>query len=150
MEQIKMSLEEFLNFVDKTIGELILYAELHAGQEFNNYDLEFQWLSYDKTVTRGRENIVYEITDKVYIDADKIYPCVDLIIEKPHSTEPILKILGGRAGYEPRPFGRGWSNRPGPFIYGIGKGIMSKAVNTDSVEFQRKLRELGLIHYEMK
>lgn len=136
--------------MDKTVGELILYAELHAGQDFSDHELEFEWQSYNRTVTKGRESIVYEITDKVFVAEDKIYPCVDLIIEKPNSREPILKITGGRAGYEPRPFGRGWSNRPGPFIYGIGRGIKSKKVKTDEPEFQQKLRDLGLIHYEIK
>src|SRR5690606_18244236 len=145
-----MSLEEFIKFVDKTIGELILYAELHAGQDFSDHELEFEWESYIRTVTKGRESIVYEITDKTYVTEDKIYPCVDLIIEKPNTRESILKILGRRAGYEPRPFGIGWSNRPGPFIYGIGKGIKSKKVNTADLEFQQKLRDLGLIHYEIK
>jgi hypothetical protein len=145
-----MSLEDFLKFVDKTIGELILYAELHAGQDFSDYSLEFQWISYEKTLTRGWENIVYEVADKVYVSEDKIYPCVDLIVERPEGIASTLRITGRRAGYEPRPFGRGWSNRPGPFIYGIGSGIKSTAVNTDSLEFQRKLKELGLIHYQMK
>jgi hypothetical protein len=77
-----MSLKDFIQFVDKTLGELILYAELHAGQRFRDCDLEFVWLGYEKTVTQGRELIVYEITDKVYLSEDKIYPCVDLIIEK--------------------------------------------------------------------
>ena len=145
-----MSLEEFIKFVDKTIGELILYAELHACQDFSNHELEFEWQTYDRTVTKGRESIVYEITDKTYLAEDKIYPCVDLVIEKPNSRESILKISGRRAGYEPRPFGRGWSNRPGPFIYGIGKGIISEKVYTEDLEFQQKLRDLGLIHYEIK
>jgi hypothetical protein len=77
---------------------------------------------------------MYEIADKVYVSEDKIYPCVDLIIEK-SDYEQILRIQGGRAGYKPQPFRRGWSNRPGPFIYGIGKGVKSKTVDTDSLEF---------------
>jgi len=90
------------------------------------------------------------MTDKGYLLEDKIYPCVDLIIEKPNSKEAILKIEGRRAGYEPRPFQRGWSNRSGPFIYGVRRGIKSKAVDTTAIEFQSKLRQLGLIHYETK
>ncbi|WP_207435755.1 hypothetical protein [Sabulibacter ruber] len=144
-----MSFEEFIKFVDKTLGELILYAELHAGRSFSDHELIFEWMSYDRGSTNGREYIVYEITDKVFVSEEEIYPCVDLIIEKPDSRANILKILGRRAGYEPRPFGTGWSNRPGPFIYGIGKGIKTKLVNTQDPEFKKKLRELGLIHYEM-
>ncbi|GAB2787905.1 hypothetical protein GCM10027275_35810 [Rhabdobacter roseus] len=145
-----MSLEEFIAFVDKTLDELILYAEVHAERSFSNHELAFEWESYDRTVTHGRENIIYEITDQVFVSEEAIYPCVDLVIEKPTSNKNLLKITGRRAGYEPRPFGKGWSNRPGPFIYGIGKGIKSKKVNTQNPQFQKKLSDLGLIHYEMK
>ncbi|WP_428657770.1 hypothetical protein [Runella sp.] len=141
-----MTLEEFLQFVDKTISELILYAELYADKSFANYKLTFEWIAYHKEEITGRENIIYEITDKVYKTPDKIFPCVDLIINRPTKEEKLL-IIGMIAGYQPREFGRGWSNRPGPFIYGLGQGIKNRKVNADSPEFKKKLVELGLIHY---
>ena len=143
-----MKLEDFLKFIDKTIGELILYAELHSGKDYSDYELEFKWEIKDSKSVRGLENIIYEIADIVYISTDKIYPCVDLIIEKP-TQEKKLKIMGLRAGYEPREFGKGWSNRPGPFIYAIGKGIITGHVKTDTLEFKKKLVELGLLHYKV-
>ena len=140
-----MSLEEFLKFVDKTIGELILFAQLHSGKDYSDYELEFKWYAYDSKVVNGREKIIYEKTDKVFVSEDKIYPCIDLIIEQP-TYEKKLKITGHRTGYEPSEFGKGWSNRTGPFIYGIGKGIKTRQINTETEEFKKKLFDLGLLH----
>jgi hypothetical protein len=142
-----MNLEEFLIFVDKTIGELILYAQMHSGKDYSDYELEFKWEMYDAKPVQGRENIVYEISDRTFVSPDKIYPCVDLVIEQP-TQEKKLIIRGLRAGYQPREFGRGWSNRPGPFIYALGKGIMTGQIKTDTPEFKKKLIDLGLIHYK--
>jgi hypothetical protein len=140
-----MNLDEFILFVDKTIGELILYAELHSGKNYSRYEIEFKWGMYGAKTVHGRQDIVYEIADQVFISPNEIYPCVDLIIERP-TLEEKLTILGMRAGYKPREFGIGWSNRPGPFIYGIGKGIRTREVKIDTPEFKQKLIELGLIH----
>jgi hypothetical protein len=144
-----MNLEDFLIFVDKTIGELILYAQMHSGKDYSDYELEFTWEMHDAKTVHGREEIVYEISDRVFSSADKIYPCVDLVIEQP-TQERKLTIRGLRAGYQPREFGLGWSNRPGPFIYVIGKGIITGRVKTDTPEFKKKLVDLGLIHYKIE
>jgi hypothetical protein len=139
-----MHLEDFIKFVDKAIDELILYAQLHAGKDYADYELEFVWGMYGSQIVDGKENIVYEITDQVFVSPDKIYPCVDLIIEQ-LTPEKRLRILGRRAGYEPREFGIGWSNRPGPFIYGLGKGILTGLVDTNTPVFRKKLIDLGLL-----
>jgi hypothetical protein len=144
-----MNLEDFLKFVDKTIGELIFYGQLHSGNDYSDYEIEFKWEIDNAKIVKGRVNIIYEITDKVFISPEKIYPCVDLIIEQP-TQEKKLRILGRRAGYEPREFGTGWSNRPGPFIYGIGKGIITGQVKTDTLEFKKKLVEFRLLHYKLE
>jgi hypothetical protein len=144
-----MNIEDFLVFINKTIDELILYGQLHSGTDYSDFELEFKWDTYDGKTVSGRENIKYEICDRVFVSSDKIYPCVDLIIEQP-TQEKKLRILGRRAGYEPREFGQGWSNRPGPFIYGIGKGIITGQVKTDTHEFKKKLIDLGLIHYKVE
>jgi hypothetical protein len=144
-----MRLEEFLIFVDKTIGELILYAQMHSGNDYSGYELEFKWEMHGTKTVHGRENIVYEISDRVFLSTDRIYPCVDLVIEQP-TQERKLIIRGLRAGYEPREFGLGWSNRPGPFIYVLGKGIITGRVKTDTPEFKKKLVDLGLIHYKVE
>jgi hypothetical protein len=140
-----MELEDFLAFVDRSISELILYGELHSNKDYSDYQLEFSWSFYSANSVQGRQNIIYEIADKVYVAPDLIYPCVDLVIEQP-SIDKTLRIIGFRARHEPRQFGLGWSKRPGPFIYGIGKGIKSKSVKTDTPEFRQKLVDMGLLH----
>ena len=144
-----MELEEFLKFVDRTIGELILYGQLHSGKDYSDYELEFTWDMNDSKTVTGRENIIYSICDRVFVAPDRIYPCVDLTIEQPTQQKKI-KITGRRAGYEPKEFGLGWSNRPGPFIYGIGKGILTGQVKTNTPEFKKNLIDLGLIHYKIE
>jgi hypothetical protein len=144
-----MDIEDFLKFVDKTIGELVLYGQLHSGKDYSDYELEFKWEMYDAKTVSGRESIVYEISNRVFVSSDKIYPCVDLIIEQT-TSEKILRIFGRRAGFEPREFGAGWSNRPGPFIYAIGKGILNGQVNTNTPEFNKQLVDLGLLHLKVE
>jgi len=142
-----MNIEEFKIFVDKTLSELKLYAELHLGKSLPN-DFEFRWANNETSISYGKKNVVNEITDKVYITEDNIYPCVDLIAEKLTSDNRIA-IYGIIAGYEPRKFGTGWSNRPGPFIYGLGSEFINKKVKTESKEFKQLLFERGLIHYKV-
>lgn len=53
-----MNFEEFIAFVDKTIDELVLYAQMHAGMDFSEFELSFKWEMYGASVVKGRENIV--------------------------------------------------------------------------------------------
>ena len=137
---------EFKKHIEKTLSELKLYAELHSGTKLPN-DFEFEWCLTEKTIAVGKNNVIELIAEKVYLSEKKIYPCVDLTVEKITSENRIL-ISGRIAGYEPREFGKGWSNRPGPFIYGIGSGISTEKVNYHSKEFKNMLYEKGLLHYK--
>ncbi|RKE95465.1 hypothetical protein [Ichthyenterobacterium magnum] len=141
-----MTRTEFKKHIDKTLSELKLYAELHAGMELPN-EYEFEWQFADKPKAVGKENVTELIAERVYLNENKIYPCVDLIVEKITDENRIL-ISGRIAGYEPREFGKGWSNRPGPFIYGIGNEILTGKINCDSKEFKNMLYEKGLLHYK--
>ncbi|MCV6628512.1 MAG: hypothetical protein OIF50_01495 [Flavobacteriaceae bacterium] len=139
-----MTQNEFQKHIEKTLSELKLYAELHAGKELPN-DFEFKWHSAEKVSAIGKNNVMELIARKVYLHENKIYPCVDLIVEK-ITDENRIVICGYIAGYEPRDFGKGWSNRLGPFIYGIEKELINKKVNHTSKEFKNMLIELGLLH----
>lgn len=141
-----MTRNEFKKHIEKTLSELKLYAELHSGKELPN-DFEFEWHFAERIKATGKDNVTELIAEKVYLDENKIYPCVDLIVEKVTNENRIL-ISGRIAGYEPREFGKGWSNRPGPFIYGIGSGISTDKVNCNSKEFKNMLYEKGLLHYK--
>lgn len=60
-----MNFEQFVSFVDGTINELVLYAQMYAGVDFSEFELSFKWELYGASVVKGRENIVLEIVDKV-------------------------------------------------------------------------------------
>ncbi|MFC5046062.1 hypothetical protein ACFSTE_05135 [Aquimarina hainanensis] len=141
-----MTQNEFKKHIEKPLSELKLYAELHSGEELPN-DFEFEWHLAQKVKAAGKNNVTELITKKVYLEEEKIYPCVDLIVEKITDENRIL-ISGRIAGYEPREFGKGWSNRLGPFIYGIGRGIQTDKVNCNSKEFKNMLYAKGLLHYK--
>ncbi len=143
-----MTKNEFIKHVEKTLSELKLYAELHSGKELPN-DFEFEWRLAKKLIAVGKENVIKLIADKVYLNENEIYPCVDLIVEKITKDNRIY-ISGRIAGLQPTKFGKGWSNRPGPFIYGIENNLISKEVNHTSKEFKDILFEKGLLHEKMK
>ncbi|MBK3519978.1 hypothetical protein [Carboxylicivirga marina] len=143
-----MTQKEFKRHIEKTLSELKLYAELHSGRELPD-DFEFEWNSDDKHSAVGINDVIDLISEKVYLSENKIYPCVDLIVEKVTENNRIL-IRGRIAGYEPRKFGIGWSNRPGPFIYGIENKLINKKVKHTSKEFKDMLFEKGLLHYKAK
>lgn len=141
-----MTQNEFKKHIEKTLSELKLYAELHLGKELPN-DFEFEWQSFKSLKLLKKNNVIELIADKVYLNEKEIYPCVDLIIEKVTENNRIM-INGRIAGYKPRKFGKGWSNRPGPFIYGIGNDLINKEVNHLSKEFKDILYKKGLLHHK--
>ena len=138
-----MKKEEFKNFVGKALKELKLYAELHMEKSLPN-DFELEW-SFSKSETRffGMDNVVDEITERVFLGENRIYPCVDLFVKEISEANRIL--IGGRiASYEPREFGPNWTKRPGPFIYGVWQGLIGESVDYKSEEFKNMLRNKGL------
>lgn len=141
---LKMTREEFREFVDKTLDEVKQYAEIHADKSLTD-KFKFKWLRDDCSTVIGRQEVINEIIRLVYVDHDKIYPCVDLNIGL---DENYISITSWIANYELRPFQKGWSNRPGPFIYCIGQDLISDKVDSQSKEFKNKLIDLGLLHYE--
>ncbi|MDY0780363.1 hypothetical protein [Tenacibaculum sp. IB213877] len=119
-----MTREDFKVFINKTLLELKIYAESHINNKLPD-DLEFYWASNTEKIIRGKNNIVEEICEKIYLSEDKIYPCVDLIVEK-KTSENLLLLSGHIAGYKPKEFGKGWSDRTGPFIYGISSELLKE------------------------
>jgi len=109
-----MKKSEFKNFVGKTLKELKLYAELHMDKSLPN-DFELEW-GFSKNENRfvGMDNVVDEITTRVFLEENRIYPCVDLVVKEISKENRIL--IGGRiASYEPREFGPNWTKRIGPY-----------------------------------
>jgi len=139
-----MTKQDFIIFVDKALGQLIQYAELHANKNLPN-EIEFKWaiLNDDQLIT-GRNKIINSIVEKVFLSETEIYPCVDLIVDS-ISDDNKLIIIGRIAGFSPRPFQKGWSNRPGPFIYGINQTLVDPGIDIKSTEFIKVLKDKGLL-----
>lgn len=138
-----MDKNEFKVFVNKTLDELHLYAEIHADKSISG-DIEFKWLKKDCKLVSGRKKVIDEIVRLVFVDKDLIYPCCDLnIMEITKGGD--LRIEAWIANYKPRPFQNGWSGRPGPFTYCVNNKFINPKLNTNSESFKSKLIDLGLI-----
>jgi hypothetical protein len=78
-----------------------------------------------------REGVVEHITDRVFIDEDHIYPCVDIGVGDILDDGTVL-ITANVAGYNPGPFQKNWTDRDGPFVYMIGQKILDKRASKDA------------------
>ena len=117
-----MNKVEFQTFVEQTIEAVIQLAEEKSGKTLSR-KIAFHWFSQkDEPIT---ENITQNISDRVYIDENNIFPCVDIgvgdILE-----DGTLVIFANVAGYPPKPWGTNWHGKEGPFIHIIGQTFLNK------------------------
>jgi hypothetical protein len=117
-----MQKSDFTEFVRDAVEDVVGLAEERAGKAIPR-QLAFRWLgSNDEPI---RERIVETIVNRVFVDENKIYPCVDLgVLDILDDGTPLL--VAGVAGYDPRPFGRNWTDRDGPFVRIIGNAFLAK------------------------
>jgi hypothetical protein len=116
-----MKREEFRKFVAQTLEEVIQLAEKKSGRQLSR-TIAFKWFAQKEPLA---ENIIEHITDRVFIDEEHIYPCVDIGVGDVF-VDGTLLILANIAGYEPRPFGKNWQDKDGPFIHIIGQKFLDK------------------------
>lgn len=140
--KLSMTREEFKKFVDRTLDEVKQYAEVHSATSLSA-QFKFKWLKDDCPTVYGRQQVIEEIVRLVFVSPDQIYPCVDLNIDL---DEEYISLTAWIANYDPRPFQKGWTNRPGPFIYCINHRLISDQIDPQSAAFKRRLVDLGLIH----
>jgi hypothetical protein len=117
-----MNREDFAAFVAKTLDDAIQLAEETCGKELSR-KIAFQWLGRSHAVVS--ENIVEHIVSRVFVDDDHIFPCVDMGVGDVLENGTLL-IVGSVAGYTPRPFGRNWTGRDGPFVRIVGAPFLNK------------------------
>ncbi len=118
-----MKSDEFKQFVEKTIEEVIQLAEKVSGKNLSR-KIVFRWLTQkNEPIT---ENISCYITEKVFIDENNIYPCVDIGVGDIWEDETLV-VFANIASYPPKPFGTNWQGKEGPFIHIIGNEFLSKA-----------------------
>jgi hypothetical protein len=90
---------EFAAFVERTLEEAIQFAEQHTQTALPR-KMKFRWLGHDALMEEG---IVEAIVNKVYLDPENIYPCVDIGVgDLSDDGSPI--IIANVAGYSPKPF----------------------------------------------
>lgn len=117
-----MNREEFQRFVEQTIEEVIQSAEIKSGKKLTRKIL-FRWFS-QKTEPVSK-NISQHITEKVFIDENNIYPCVDIGVGDILDDETLV-VFANIAGYAPKPWGKNWQGKDGPFIHIIGRDFLEK------------------------
>src|SRR5690348_7374200 len=117
-----MKREDFTMFVQSTLEEVTRLAEQESGQQLQR-KYAFRWLGGSYPIVT--ENIVEYIVERVFVDEEHIYPCVDIgvgdILE---DGSPL--VVGSVAGFPPRPCGANWTGRTGPFVHMVGKHFLNR------------------------
>jgi hypothetical protein len=135
-----MTRVEFTSFVERTIEGVVRLAEQKAGRKLSrNY--AFQWLGQPSS-SRVTNDIPAHIVERIFIDEEHIYPCVDIGVGDQLQDGSLL-IVASVAGYAPRPFGKNWTGRDGPFIYIVGQPFLNRIAGR-KVEWSP---EKGIFHY---
>jgi hypothetical protein len=117
-----MEREPFVVFVSQVIQDVILLAEEQTGQRLPRR-VAFQWLG--KNHPRITQAIPEYIVQRVYIDSEHIYPCVDIGVGDLLEDGSLL-IVANVAGYAPCTFRRNWTGRSGPFVYVVGTPLIAR------------------------
>ena len=117
-----MTKAEFTDFTARALEDLIQLAEDRAGKPVSR-NVAFKWMgSKDEPL---RENILEAIVDRVFVNDDAIYPCVDIgIVDLLDDGTPLLQA--GIAGYGAEPFGQNWTGREGPYVRIVGAAFIAK------------------------
>ena len=117
-----MTREEFKQFVERTLEDVIQLAETQAGKPLSR-KIAFRWFTQDSEPIR--QDIAEHITQRIYLDEAHIYPIVDIGVGDILADGTVL-IQAIIAGYSPRPFQKNWTGRDGPFVYMIGQNAFDK------------------------
>lgn len=119
---IPMKREEFAVFVERTIEQVIQLAEEKSGKTLSR-KYAFRWLGRSHPIVSA--NVVEHILEKVFVDEEHIYPCVDIGVGDILEDGSLL-IVANVAGYAPRAFGDNWTGRTGPFVHIIGTPFLNR------------------------
>jgi|SRR5580765_3701044 len=123
-----MKREEFAAFVESTIEEVISLAEEKCGKTLQR-KYAFRWLGRSHPTVS--DNVVEHIVERVFVDEEHVYPCVDIGVGDILEDGSLL-IIGSVAGYAPRPFGPNWTGRMGPFVHVVGQPFLNRITGKDT------------------
>ncbi len=123
-----MTREDFSEFVEKSVEEVIRMAEKKCGTTFPR-KYSFRWLGRSHPLVE--QNVVEHIVERVFVDEEHIYPCVDIGVADLLDDGSLL-IVGSVAGYASRRFGRNWTGREGPFVQVVGVPLLNRMAGKPS------------------
>lgn len=123
-----MKREEFAAFGESTIEEVIRLAEEKTGKTLRRR-YSFRWLGRSHPIVS--DNVIEHIVQRVYVDEEHIYPCVDIGVGDILEDGSLL-IVGSVAGYPPRSFGPNWTGRVGPFIHVVGHPFLNRIAGKEA------------------
>lgn len=117
-----MTRDEFKSFTEGAIEDVLRLAEEQSGKTVPR-KIAFRWMMKDAETLH--DGIVEAIVDRVFVDEDNIYPCVDLGVWDllDDGTSLVVRTI---AGYAPRPFANNWTGREGPFVRIVGQNFLIK------------------------
>jgi hypothetical protein len=117
-----MQRETFAAFVAKTLEEVIVLAEKTTHKNLPR-KFAFQWLG--KAHPRVTDGVVEYMVQRLYVDPEHIYPCVDIGVADMIEDDSLL-IVASIAGYAPCSFRRNWTGREGPFVQIVGNPLIAR------------------------
>ena len=126
-----MTREEFARFVEETLDEVIGLAEQKCGKTLPRLYV-FKWLG--RTQPLITQNVVEHIVQRVFVDEEHIFPCVDIGVGDLRDDGSLL-IVGNVAGYAPRSFGVNWTGRKGPFVHIVGAPLLNRMAGRPAGSF---------------
>jgi hypothetical protein len=134
-----MTREEFKTHVEGTIEGVIQDAEKRVGCQLTR-SYCFGWIGATSEPV-PQEQVSEFITQNTYIDAEHIYPCFDIGVGEILDDGRLL-LVGYRAGYPPRPWGKNWAGRDGPFVPIMGQKFLDKFPDVQRRDMVRVARDI--------
>ena len=101
---------------------VIRLAEEKTGQRLSR---RFCLRWFGREAEEIREDVSEHVTERLYIDADHIYPCVDVGVTD-ILDDGTLILSAYIAGYPPGPFQKNWTGRDGPFVHMVGQRVFDR------------------------
>jgi hypothetical protein len=123
-----MKREEIAAFVESTIEEILSLAEEKCGTTLQR-KYAFRWLGRSHATVF--DNVIEHIVERVFVDEEHIYPCVDIGVGDILEDGSLL-VVGNVAGYAPRPFGPNWTGRMAPFVHVVGQPFLNRIAGKDT------------------
>ena len=118
-----MTRDALKKHIDETIESIIQEAESRAGRPLPRRYC-FGCVKPSRVHTE-QEQVSEFLAQEVFVDEEHIYPCFDLILGDILDDGRLL-FVGYRAGFKPRPWGKNYTGRDGPFVRMFGQDFLDK------------------------